>query len=82
MEVYYSSKRISRILCAKVAENFGLIICERGVNMNIRKNIDYSQMYEAIDEVMLQNLPQMQLYCSIGKIVCTRSEKGSGCYGI
>lgn len=45
--------------------------------MNVRKNIDYSRMYAAIDDVMAQNLPQMQLYCSIGKIVCTRSEKGA-----
>ena len=45
--------------------------------MNIRKNIDYSRMYAAIDDVMSSNLPQMQLYCSIGKIVCTRSEKGA-----
>lgn len=45
--------------------------------MNIRKNIDYSKMYAAIDEVMAQDLPQMELYCTIGKIVCTRSEKGA-----
>lgn len=45
--------------------------------MNIRKNIDYSQMYADIDEVMAQDLPQMELYCSIGRIVCTRSEKGA-----
>lgn len=45
--------------------------------MNIRKNIDYSRMYAAIDDVMASNLPQMQLYCSIGKIVCIRSEKGA-----
>ena len=45
--------------------------------MNIRKNIDYSQMYQAIDEVITRELPQMQLYCTIGRIVCTRSEKGA-----
>ena len=45
--------------------------------MNIRKNIDYSQMYQAIDDVMAGKLPQMQLYCAIGRIVCTRSEKGA-----
>jgi len=45
--------------------------------MNIRKNIDYSQMYQAIDDVMARKQPQMQLYCSIGRIVCTRSEKGA-----
>ena len=45
--------------------------------MNIRKNIDYSQVYQAIDEVIAQKLPQMQMYCAIGRIVCTRSEKGA-----
>lgn len=45
--------------------------------MNVRKNIDYSQMYKAIDEVMVQQLPQMQLYTAIGKIACSRSEKGA-----
>ena len=49
--------------------------------MNVRKNIDYSRMYAAIDDVMAQNLPQMQLYCSIGKIVCTRIEKGAAVAG-
>lgn len=45
--------------------------------MNVRKRIDYSRMYAAIDDVMAQSLPQMQLYCSIGAVVCTRSEKGA-----
>lgn len=45
--------------------------------MNVRKNINYSRMYAAIDDVMAQNLPQTQLYRSIGKIICTRSEKGA-----
>lgn len=45
--------------------------------MNVRKNVDYCQMYADIDEVMTQDLPQMELYCCIGRIVCTRSEKGA-----
>ena len=45
--------------------------------MNIRKNIDYTEMYEAIDELMVQQLPQMELYCGIGKAVCRRTEKGA-----
>lgn len=45
--------------------------------MNVRKNIDYSQMYRAIDGVIAQKLPQMQMYAAIGKIVCGRSEKGA-----
>ena len=45
--------------------------------MNIRKNIDYSEMYEALDHLMAQGLPQMELYCEIGKVVCRRTEKGA-----
>ena len=45
--------------------------------MNIRKNIDYSEMYEELDKLMEQQLPQMELYCDIGKAVCQRTEKGA-----
>ena len=45
--------------------------------MNIRKNIDYSEMYAALDHLMAQQLPQMELYCEIGKAVCRRTEKGA-----
>ena len=45
--------------------------------MNIRKNIEYTEMYEALDELMTRQLPQMELYCGIGKVVCRRTEKGT-----
>ncbi|MEE1328821.1 MAG: DUF1016 N-terminal domain-containing protein [Oscillospiraceae bacterium] len=45
--------------------------------MNIRKNINYSEMYEALDMLMAQQLPQIKLYCEIGKAVCRRTEKGA-----
>ena len=45
--------------------------------MNIRKNIDFSEMYEALDRLMAKELPQMELYCEIGKAVCRRTEKGA-----
>ena len=45
--------------------------------MNIRKNIDYSEMYKELDKLMQQQLPQMDLYCAIGKAVCQRTEKGA-----
>ena len=45
--------------------------------MNIRKNIDYSEMYKELDKLMEQQLPQMELYCAIGKTVCRRTEKGA-----
>lgn len=45
--------------------------------MNIRRNIDYSKMYETLDWLMANQLPQMELYCGIGKAVCRRTEKGA-----
>ena len=45
--------------------------------MNIRKSVDYSTMFATLGSVMKADLPQMELYCEIGKIVCARSEKGA-----
>ena len=45
--------------------------------MNIRKVVDYSAMFAALESVMKAELPQMELYCEVGKIVCTRLEKGA-----
>lgn len=45
--------------------------------MNIRKYIDYSEMYEALDMLMAKQFPQMKLYCEIGKTVSRRTEKGA-----
>ena len=45
--------------------------------MNIRKNVDYSEMYEALDGLMTRLLSQMELYWEIGKAVCRRTEKGA-----
>ena len=45
--------------------------------MNIRKNVDYSEMYAALDQTMAVRMLQMELYCEIGKAVCQRCEKGA-----
>ena len=45
--------------------------------MNIRKSIDYNEMYKTLDMLMTQQLSQMELYCEIGKTVCRRTEKGA-----
>ena len=45
--------------------------------MNIRKNIDYGEMYVALDHAMAAEMEQMELYCAIGKAVSLRSEKGA-----
>ena len=45
--------------------------------MNIRKPTDYTTLFTALDAAVAAQLPQMELYCEIGKAVCTRSEKGA-----
>ena len=45
--------------------------------MNIRKPIDYSTMYAGLDQALERNLPQMELYLEIGKLVSARKEKGA-----
>ena len=45
--------------------------------MNVRKPIDYSAMFEALDVLMAANLPQMELYRGIGHVVSNRPEKGA-----
>ena len=45
--------------------------------MNVRKPVDYSAMFEALDTLMAADLPQMELYCEMGRLVSGRSEKGA-----
>ena len=45
--------------------------------MNIRKPIDYSILFSEIDKLMAEQLPQMELYCEIGRLVSGRAEKGA-----
>ncbi len=45
--------------------------------MNIRKSVDYSTMFTALDALMTASLPQMELYCEIGRLVSARPEKGA-----
>lgn len=45
--------------------------------MNLRKTIDYSAMYTELDALMGQSLPQMELYREIGRLICSRPEKGA-----
>ena len=45
--------------------------------MNIRKNIDYSAMFAALEAALSAEMPQMQLCCELGRIVCSRPEKGA-----
>lgn len=43
--------------------------------MNIRKKIDYSDMHTAIDAAMSTEMPQMELYFTLGRLVSNRPEK-------
>ena len=45
--------------------------------MNIRKNIDYSAMFTAMDAAVDAGLSQMKLYCELGRLICERAEKGA-----
>ena len=45
--------------------------------MNVRKPTDYSTLFTALDELMAANLPQMELYLGIGRVVSGRPEKGA-----
>ena len=45
--------------------------------MNVRKPVDYSDMFAALDTLMAAELPQMKLYCEIGRLVSNRLEKGA-----
>ncbi|MBR2894761.1 MAG: hypothetical protein IKC03_03755 [Oscillospiraceae bacterium] len=43
--------------------------------MNLRKYVDYSEMYAALDMAVTGEYDQMQMYLLIGQAVCARSEK-------
>ena len=45
--------------------------------MNIRKPTDYITMFTTLDTLMAAQLPQMELYREIGRVVSGRSEKGA-----
>ena len=45
--------------------------------MNIRINIDYSDLYTGIDKALATGLLQMELYLGLGRLVSDRPEKGA-----
>ena len=45
--------------------------------MNIRKPTDYNTLFVELDTLMAAQLPQMELYREIGRVVSGRSEKGA-----
>lgn len=45
--------------------------------MNIRKPVDYSELYAGLDELLKSDMQQMKMFCEIGKLVDSRPEKGA-----
>ena len=45
--------------------------------MNIRKPADYNTLFSKLDKLIAAQLPQMKLYCEIGRLVSGRAEKGA-----
>ena len=45
--------------------------------MNVRKNIDYGELFEQLDAVISANFSQMETYCEIGRLIAKRPEKGA-----
>ena len=45
--------------------------------MNIRKNIDYSELFKGIDDVFTAKLAQMETFREIGRLIGERPEKGA-----
>lgn len=45
--------------------------------MNIRKPVDYSEMYAALNEVISSKYEQIRMYTLIGQVVSARVEKGA-----
>ena len=45
--------------------------------MNIRKPTAYVTMFTTLDTLMAAQLPQMEMYCEIGRLVSGRVEKGA-----
>ena len=45
--------------------------------MNIRKNIDYSSLYDEIDRVLAADFSQIELHLELGRLVSGKPEKGA-----
>ena len=45
--------------------------------MNVKKHIDYSDMFAELDMLVRAKLPQMEMYYEIGRLISDRQEKGA-----
>ena len=49
--------------------------------MNVRRLADYNALFMALDELIAANLPQMELYREVGRLVSDRQEKSAAVAG-
>ncbi|WP_418632438.1 DUF1016 N-terminal domain-containing protein [Ruthenibacterium lactatiformans] len=47
------------------------------VQMNIRKEHDYSALFAGINQAIRADFSQMELYYELGRLICARPEKGA-----
>ena len=45
--------------------------------MNIRKSVDYTELFAALCSAASEKPSQMELYCEIGRLINARKEKGA-----
>ena len=45
--------------------------------MNIRKSVDYTELFAALCSAVSEKRSQMELYCEIGRLINSRKEKGA-----
>ena len=53
----------------------------KGAAINIRKQIDYSELYRTLDKLVKLGLTDTELCYKIGQAICVRSEKGTAVVG-
>ena len=71
--VLFSAGRGGRGAVKSYAQNYH----GRRKTMNIRKPTDYTAMFATLDAAVAAQLPQMELYREIGRLVSGRAEKGA-----
>ena len=47
------------------------------LSLTVDMKLNYSTMFTSLDTLMAAALPQMELYCKIGRLVSSRAEKGA-----
>ena len=76
MQIGQREARITRP-CFSLAYSEEGAFRRKGEAMNIRKNVDYSPMFDAMRVAMSSDIPQMNLYYELGRLICQRTEKGA-----